>query len=95
MAFDLLDHARARQQRDAATRGSQHAADEAADAAGPCHANRSVHIHLPFNLMLASVAELAPSAYRGRRSTLPIERARAWAACLVTVMGGFYVFRRG
>ena len=44
---DLFDHARACQQRDAAARGSIHAADKAADAAGPGHADRFVQDHSP------------------------------------------------
>ena len=44
---DLFDHARACQQRDAAARGSIHAADKAADAAGPGHADRFVRDHFP------------------------------------------------
>ncbi len=56
MAFDLLDHARTRQQRDAATGRSTHAADKAADAAGPGHADRSIQDH-PAYLSLGSIAE--------------------------------------
>jgi hypothetical protein len=42
---DLLDHPRACQQCDAAAGGRKHAADKAADAAGACHADRSVRNH--------------------------------------------------
>ena len=45
VGLDLRDHARARQQGDTAAAGHQHAADEAADAARPRHADRSARIH--------------------------------------------------
>jgi hypothetical protein len=63
VGFDLLDHARARQQRDPAARGRIHAADKAADAAGPRYADRSVCVHLSFNSKTAGIAELAACAY--------------------------------
>ena len=40
VAADLLDDARPRQQRDVTAAGGQHAADEAADAAGACDPDR-------------------------------------------------------
>ena len=45
IAFDFPDHARARQQRNAAAGSRQHAADKAADAAGAGHRDRSVRDH--------------------------------------------------
>ena len=45
VGLDFGDHARTRQQGDTATPGRQHAADEAADAAGACHTNGPGRIH--------------------------------------------------
>jgi hypothetical protein len=45
VAFDLGNHARPRQQGDLATSRRQHAADNAADAAGPGDADRSLYRH--------------------------------------------------
>ena len=47
VGFDFSDHARTRQQRNAAAAGRQHAADEAADAARPCNTDRLARNHLP------------------------------------------------
>ncbi len=43
--FDFSDHARTRQQRNAAAAGRQHAADEAADAARPSNTDRLARNH--------------------------------------------------
>ena len=45
--LDFSDHARTRQQRNAAAAGRQHAANEAADAARPSNTNRLVRNHSP------------------------------------------------
>ena len=68
VGLDFRDHARPRQQRDAAAAGRQHAADEAADAAGACHTDRSGRefIRHLFRSLDASIPEV-PS--------VPIERA--------------------
>ena len=47
MGLDFGDHARTRQQRNAAAAGRQHAADEAADAARPGNTDRLARNHLP------------------------------------------------
>ena len=45
VGLDFGDHARTRQQRNAAAAGRQHAADEAADAARPCDTDRLARNH--------------------------------------------------
>jgi hypothetical protein len=45
MSLDFGDDAWTRQQRNAAAAGRQHAADEAADAARPCNADRLARNH--------------------------------------------------
>jgi hypothetical protein len=58
VTFDFPDHARARQQGGAAAGDRVHAADKAADAAGPRHADRSVRNHFAFEqCRLGSIAE--------------------------------------
>ena len=69
-AFDLGDHARPRQQGDLAAGRRQHAADEAADAAGPGDANRSLYRHASLPSVsprsIADFCRRCPSPPRGR-----------------------------
>jgi hypothetical protein len=74
VTFDLLDHARARQQRDTAAGGRKHAADKAADAAGPGHADRSVQDHPAFH-------RYPPGLIAEFGAGLPFRRRRGWRGC--------------
>ena len=73
--FDFGDHARTRQQRNAAAAGRQHAADEAADAARPCNTDRLARtISPPPRCTGLQIAERADPAYRRRWPPAPCNR---------------------